>query len=208
MWVRSQDFPFEIYAMVNKINGKVYVGQTRQGIKKRIKQHFTPKDACPLLRRAVEKYGKDVFSIIKLDCAKTAEEANKKEMMWIKLHDSANPEHGYNLSLGGSFGHFNAATLEKMSNSHKGEKNHFYGKHHTEQARQKMSISKKGIYKYENHPRAKMILCIETGETFNCIKAAEEKYKIAHGKITEVCKGKYGRKTAGGYHWKYEENAN
>lgn len=207
MWAQAKGFLFEIYAMVNRHNGKVYVGQTRQGIDKRIKQHFAPKDSCPLLKRAVKKYGKAAFSIIKLDCARTAEEANKKEMMWIRIHDSANPEHGYNLSLGGSFGHFNEETRKKMSASHKGAKNHFYGKHHTEEARQKMSKSRKGAQTYENHPCAKKVLCIETGETFNCIKAAEEKYKIAHGKITGVCKGDYGRKTAGGYHWKYVENA-
>ena len=32
---------------------------------------------------------------------------------------------------------------------------------------------------------------------------AEKEYKIAHGKITMVCKGK--RKTAGGYIWRYYE---
>lgn len=44
---------------------------------------------------------------------------------------------------------------------------------------------------------------IDTGEVFDMIKHASEKYNIEATHITRVCKGK--RKSAGGYRWKYVE---
>lgn len=89
-----------------------------------------------------------------------------------------------------------------MSESHKGEKNHFYGKHHTEEAKRNMSKIKK-TYTGSKHPRAKKVICADTGETFETIKQAAEKYNISHGHISQACKKQYGRKTAGGFTWNY-----
>ena len=44
-------------------------------------------------------------------------------------------------------------------------------------------------------------MCIETGEIFDTIIKAAEKYNIKATHITRVCKGK--RKSTGGYHWQY-----
>lgn len=46
---------------------------------------------------------------------------------------------------------------------------------------------------------------ITTGETFESIKTAGEKYNIAPSNITMACKGKI--KTCGGYQWRYERRA-
>lgn len=46
-------------------------------------------------------------------------------------------------------------TRKKKSESHKGEKNHNYGKNFSEESRKRMSISKKGMYSLEKHPRWK-----------------------------------------------------
>lgn len=194
----------KIYKITNSINGKVYIGQTSRSIERRWKEHCCPSEQCPLLKKAIRKYGKENFSIVQIDSAIDREEANAKEKHWIAFYDSANSEKGYNLSLGGSIGDFNDATLLKMSESHKGEKNHFFGKHHSEESRKKMSLLKKGLYDGNKHPNARRVVCVDTGEVFDTIKEAEQKYNIAHGKITAVCKNKYGRKTAGGYRWKYE----
>lgn len=51
----------------------------------------------------------------------------------------------------------------------------------------------------------KKVRCIETGEIFLMIKDASEKYGINPCSITQVCKGIYKNKTAGGYHWEYVE---
>lgn len=134
----------KIYKITNCINGKVYIGQTSRSIERRWKEHCCPSEQCPLLKKAIQKYGKENFSIVQIDSAIDREEANAKEKHWIAFYDSANSEKGYNLSLGGGIGDFNDATLHKMSESHKGEKNHFFGKHHTEESRKKMSLLKRG----------------------------------------------------------------
>ena len=47
----------------------------------------------------------------------------------------------------------------------------------------------------DNHPQARKIICITTGETFNCIKEASEKYNILYQNISSCCRGE--RKSAG-----------
>lgn len=192
----------QIYKITNRINGKIYVGQTKRGIERRWKEHCCPSDNSPLLRRAIQKYGKQNFTVEQIDCAVDTNEANYKEQYWIAFYDSANKEKGYNLSLGGEIGRFNDETLKKMSEAHKGEKNYFFGKQHTAECKKIMSLKKKGLYAGGKHPRARQVRCIETGEVFATLKEAEQKYGIAHGKIADVCRGR--RKTTGGLTWAYE----
>lgn len=79
---------------------------------------------------------------------------------------------------------------------------------HTEEAKKKMSESKKGKYKKENHPRSKKVIQYsKNGEVikiWECIKTASEDLNIADGSISSCCRGKL--KTAGGYIWRYYEN--
>jgi hypothetical protein len=75
-----------------------------------------------------------------------------------------------------------------------------YGKHHTEEARRKMSEKKKG--KPSNKRNTTPVLCIELNKMFDCaVDAAKELSLKSTAGILEVCKGK--RQTAGGYHWKF-----
>lgn len=74
-----------------------------------------------------------------------------------------------------------------------GEGNPFYGKHHTEETKQKISNNRKGKRAGESHPMygkkhskedlekmsknrqgkgGKSVQCIETGEIFNCMMDA------------------------------------
>ena len=58
-----------------------------------------------------------------------------------------------------------------------------------------------------NHPRAKKVRCIETGEIFLSARKAAEAYNTAHACITRVCNGE--RKTTKGLHWEwYDDNTN
>ena len=77
---------------------------------------------------------------------------------------------------------------EKLSKSNK-------GRIFSEETIKKMSEAKKGKYDGNKHPQARKVICITTGETFNCIKDAEEKYGIHHQDISKCCKNK--RKSAG-----------
>lgn len=93
-----------IYKIKNKINGKVYIGQS-VNIPKRWKDHRKNSRMRNYegkhypLYRAFAKYGLDNFDFIILEkCEK--EELNDKETQWILQYDSINTKKGYNLKLG------------------------------------------------------------------------------------------------------------
>lgn len=192
---------YELYGIINKINNKVYIGQTKQGYRKRFIQHLCSSDRSPLLKNAIKKYGKENFECELIDIAYSQEEINFKEKLWIKLLKTYERENGYNLSLGGSIGCFNKEVLEKMSKSKLGNKNSFFGKKHTEEAKEKMSKWKKDNYILEKHPKSKKVKCVELDKIYDCVKLAENELHINCHHIGQVANNKYGRKTAGGYHW-------
>ena len=187
-----------IYKITNRINVKVYIGQTKRTLERRWKEHCCPKGGCPLLKRAINKYGKENFTVEQIDVANDVDELNKKEIYWIDYYKSANENYGYNLSLGGEIGTFNESTLKKMSLSHTGDKNYFYGKHHTEASKRKMSETSKIKNNFVK------VRCVETGEIFNSIVEASKKYNIAPTHITRVCRG--GRNMTGGFDWECAGN--
>lgn len=47
----------------------------------------------------------------------------------------------------------------------------------------------------------KMVMCIETGETFQSVKSAAASVRVHQSHLSRVLHGK--KKTAGGYHWKF-----
>ena len=82
-------------------NGKVYIGQTNQPLQKRFKngEGYT---LCPLIHRAILKYGWDsVKTEILYDNIQTQEEANELEILTIQEYNSTDPDYGYNLAAGG-----------------------------------------------------------------------------------------------------------
>lgn len=96
--------------------------------------------------------------------------------------------------------HHTEETKKKMSELHRGKK-------HTEESKKKMSESRKG----EKNPKAKKIICVTTGEIFDCIKHGGEKYNVHSSDISRCCTGK--RKSAGKHPvtgeklvWRYMED--
>jgi len=138
-----------------------------------------------------------------LDVAYSQKEANIKEKLWIRALKTFRKDNGYNLSMGGNFGNFNKETLKKMSDRQKGELNSFYGKKHTKEAKKKMSKWKKEHYKMENHPGAKKVKCVEMNKIYDCVLKASIETGTNAKHIGQVANKKYGRKTAGGYHWEW-----
>ena len=90
---------YSIYKITNLVNGKVYIGQTKGSIEKRWKEHCRKNSFCSKLRRAIQKYGKNNFSIEQIDHAHNQEELDSKEIFWIKKYNST--EIGYNIAKGG-----------------------------------------------------------------------------------------------------------
>ena len=87
-----------IYKIENKINGKIYIGQTKNKVSDRIASHIT--NNWPI-GQALRKYGLQSFVITIIDYADTKEALNEKEVYWIKFLDCKIPK-GYNVADGGS----------------------------------------------------------------------------------------------------------
>ena len=108
-----------IYKITNKINGKVYIGQTIQkgGFDRRYCHDLSKNTHNEHLRMSIKKYGIDNFYINKeFDVAFSREELDIKEILWIKYYNSTNEKYGYNISLGGHI-ELSESTKQKIGES-------------------------------------------------------------------------------------------
>ena len=55
---------YDIYSIINLKNGKIYIGQTTQGYRKRFKQHQQKTSGCPLLKKAMFKYSSIIAPLL------------------------------------------------------------------------------------------------------------------------------------------------
>ena len=95
---------YSIYKIVNHINGKVYIGMTRKGVK-RFKTHiYLSKCKKPqiLIQEKIGQYGADNFSFSILYQTKDLEHAKDMESHFIGDYDSLVPK-GYNIHVGGNY---------------------------------------------------------------------------------------------------------
>lgn len=120
-----------IYKITNLINGKIYIGKTKQyygnstkikGINARFKRHIRDaknnKNYCVNLCKAIRKYGEENFTIEEVLRCKL-EELSDKEVQTIKHFNSTDKEIGYNISGGGVSLNckVNDKTRQKISNT-------------------------------------------------------------------------------------------
>lgn len=136
-----------IYRITNKINGKPYVGQTRQKLSQRIYGHKSNKGKSAI-DAAIAKYGWKNFTVEIIEVC-PVESLNEKERYWIAKLNSKAPN-GYNLTDGGDgctgYKH-TAKSRAKISANHadvSGENNPQYGKPLSEEQKAKISASEKG----------------------------------------------------------------
>ena len=156
-----------IYKIENKMNGKVYIGQTtnNEGFKGRYyRSGNTLIERCynyhnqnkiygyyynSHLLSAMNKYGLENFIVNDFfDFAFSKEELDIKEQSWILIYDSV--KNGYNLNYGGSNGKASEHTKNIMRELNKGENNPRYGIEVSNETKKKMREnhwSKTGIYK-------------------------------------------------------------
>jgi hypothetical protein len=86
-----------IYKITNRVNGKVYIGQSIRPIEQRFQRHIN--DAVNNIldthfARAIRKYGKENFYIELVETCDNQTELNLREQYWIRKYDSIN--NGYN----------------------------------------------------------------------------------------------------------------
>ena len=158
-----------LYKITNKLSGKIYVGQTIQPLEKRWEQHCYVQSHSSYLYSSIIKHGRDSFSIEELGTYNTLEDLNNAEEYYIDWFDCLAPN-GYNLREGGgSHGKMSKDSRKKMSQNHrtkngfkppnfgktmpiefkvkmsnvtKGENNGMFGRHHSEETKRKISLTK------------------------------------------------------------------
>ena len=152
-----------VYIHKNKINNKVYIGQTHQLPYQRWGKNGNGYKTSPHFYRAIQKYGWNNFQHIIVKDHLTAEEADKLEMKLIQQYNSIDNDYGYNMRLGGEHG--------------------FY--YTEEQKKQLSSLLKKNSH---NHKNARKVRCKETNDIFGTVADAQRWANTSH--IFDVLAGK------------------
>lgn len=102
-----------IYKITNKINGKVYIGQTIHSIEYRFSRHcLKNQNGCVVLHNAITKYGKENFKVELIEEV-PIEKLDEREIYWISYYKSTNRKFGYNILLGGNLGRKGFSKLSK-----------------------------------------------------------------------------------------------
>lgn len=141
---------YYIYKTTNLINNKQYIGK-----------HYGELNddyigSGILMQRAISKYGKVNFKKEILCISKNEEENRLNEDKFIRKYDAVNRDDFYNLCYGGQGGDLigdnKAKRLEvnaKISNANSGCNHHMFGKHHTEETKEKLRESSKRYWTEE-----------------------------------------------------------
>ncbi|AGE56076.1 GIY-YIG catalytic domain-containing endonuclease [Acanthocystis turfacea Chlorella virus MO0605SPH] len=137
-----------IYMLISPY-GKSYIGQTTRPIEERFREHQTKPD-CVAIYGAIQKHGWESFE--KHWYEVPDEELNQHEELMVEVLGTLAPG-GYNLKEGGgSGGKLCEEVKQKMSKSLTGDKNPMFGKTHTDNAKEKMSVALTGLMSGEKNP--------------------------------------------------------
>ena len=159
---------YKIYKLTSP-EGKVYIGASVNP-KERWKQKYK---GCRRMRTAIEQFGWENFTKEIILEGLTKEESQLKEVEYIKLYKSNDPDYGYNIDGGAhGLGGYSEETRALISKATTGENNPFYGKHHTEEVKKAHSEFMKGndYFKGKHH-----------SEEFKRMKSEQMKKKYANG---------------------------
>jgi len=212
-----------IYRILNLITGKVYIGQTKQFLKRR-KRHFSEgKNGKTPLYKSIRKYGKEMFLVNIEEFDIPIEIINQREAFWIKYYKSDNREYGYNLES------YTENGLKQHSEETKNVMSKLklihgkYSKNFKKEKKLQKDINesiKKGLQQYYSYEKNKEKLLnvrlnslpkreiiqkeLNTGKIINIYPTYSNAYKntgINAESIRNCCTGIRQRKIAGGYNW-------
>ena len=178
-----------IYTIKNKINNKLYIGQTINGFYGRYHcGNICKYSSNSHLINSINKYGIENFEIDdEFDIACSKNELDNLEVMYIKAYDVTNPQYGYNRQSGGHNGTHSAETKLIMSQHHydtNGKNNPFYGKHHNQITKMKISKANSGrIMSYETRIKMSESHKGEKSSMYGIPKSDEIKRKLSENRL-------------------------
>lgn len=198
-----------IYKITNKLNGKVYIGQTIRAVSIRFSKHCN-NSRKTIISSAIKKYGKDNFIIEEIDGANSQSELNYKEWLWICKSNSLAPN-GYNaveksitqtlsreargkISVANKGRTHSLKSRHNMSKGSIGQKSGMLGRRHASESNARNAISngaKPFVVKNNNHIVWSGLMLSE------CAK----ELSLSIGNISQCLHGK--RKTHKGYVFTY-----
>lgn len=121
-----------VYALINNVNLKCYVGQSKHNnLSKRWNRRMTQVPPNGHFRNAVKKYGPEAFTREILARCSTSEECDNLERLWIAVLRTYDRKFGYNIKFGGK--HAYETKQQVKRSGHRRWKN--------ETLRQKMAIA-------------------------------------------------------------------
>ena len=138
-----------IYVIVNKVNGKKYVGSAKDVYDRWKNGHLKLLRMGRHTRRfqpAYNKYGEKNFELIIMEIVIDENQLVPREQTWLDWYKSYLPENGYNICkiAGSALGIIRSAkTRQRMSLASK-RNNYRKGKALSEETKRKMSLVRKG----------------------------------------------------------------
>lgn len=158
-----------IYKVTYLPTGHVYVGQTKRSLTERWDQHIRKAKSIDIsdanrFQRVLKSNPIESFEVEILETCGSDHDLNEAEKRWIAFFESKDPSKGFNLTSGGQRGDLTSEARKKISTKLRGktksdvqrqklseigktktgEKNSFFGKHHTVETIKRISESMQG----------------------------------------------------------------
>ena len=199
-----------VYLVKNLVNGKMYFGITENDFDTRYGGNIGKHTHNEHLKRSIKEYGIENFEINEqFDVAYTEDDLYDLEDMYMCIYNTLDPKYGYNKKRSGSKHKGNGKMSEESKRKNSEAQK---GKTKSDETKRKMSESHKGLFVGAENPRARAVICLETGQVFTTAKEARDCYGIkGRSAISGCCKG--NTKSAGKHpitgiklHWMYYED--
>lgn len=193
----------KIYKITNNLNNMVYVGQTtKTDIIQRFSEHCKETRNNRYISNAIQKYGKENFSIVELAKANSQKELNQLEVHYVKTLNSMYPI-GYNHRAGGQQNGICSIELKrKISLAKKGKPNlKRLGEVRSEDQRIKISRGLGGLPIKMTNVKTREVIILQTAHE-------ALKYGINPSNVVQICKRSSGRINSKGFTFEYIKQAN